>query len=447
MNIYLKLKNKIKNTDWDKVQTKIDAKTLPFWKHKLIVYFVKVPLFKMVDVVNWMFNIYEKPPIFKTNNDYTSINFVDDINKDIDSRIDPDFLYVYAYKNNKTIDVGDRCIHHGIMLAVESLRVLVDKNQSFDRLNKLLHGTLKLITNDGLLLRGFTNYEKVDNKWVRVAKRLPRYGVSGDQLSGLCFGLAMLHNAIQNHHNTAKFNLGVYNAVAQKMGKLANKFIEDGYKLQHRAKNKIAKFGYFNPSYSIASGACVAPLALLNIAYIMTDNKKFLDEYNKLGKGAGYFKLSQYSELHLLEWNNWFGASVCSLALFSANYKQNNKYLLKGLKRLDSNTRTWGNALYMMLPAFFDKKNKLDKGTIESMLNSYYVRDGEDKFKKYFPWSKKSFRCLALPKRALEDRDYIIQRNAFRDRHPEFPNNDWGIRNGRHDFLLEFYMAHYLGIL
>lgn len=418
-----------------KLRNQIENYNLPSIVSLLLTYLIKLPLFKILDFVNNRLYYLKPQKEFKQNIDLFSKE--KELYQDFLDRVDPDGLYMYAIKNDGTVDVGDRCFHQGIVIAMECYKLLTVSNnkRNYSTIIKLLNGINHFVSNKGFLIRGFTNwkFEDFGGKWTKLkSTKFAIHPSSGDQLIGFCFGISVLLNTKIFY----KLDITIQSMITNMIIRLTNQMINDKWKLRSFKNNsKIGTHGYFNPNLCLASGAALAPLCLLSVAYSITKNKKYETEYFRLWYYHGYRVLSKYSELHLLNWNNWFGANVCALGLFTI--KQSSlfkKEIQHGLERLSYNTRDYGHLLFDIFKTW---PNKIDNYYSKYKLNSYFVKDGFDLTKKPW-WSKKELRISALSKRSLTDSDFIIQREPFR----ALVNDDeWNKKKfGRHDFLLEYYM-------
>lgn len=403
------------------------------------------------------------------------------IYQDTLNRIDPDGIYHYrwhpqpmAEKGECIPDLGDMCLHQGILLGAIAMRIkhIGEGGIQFKTFDALLRGMEHFI-DDGYLIRGKCRHRKVgiglhtvNGIWIKeewtYADDEGHPPVSGDQLAGFCFGLSLAYSL-----HSERFS----DRLKQKILTFTDRMINNKMMLQQR-DSKTCKGEIPYDSWREQNGSAITKLALLSLGYRISNrdtddiNEYCRSLYWKLINQHSFNSLAEYSSIFIGSWNNWFGTNIAALSLFAIGLNMNfPDYVKRGLKRIAYQTRDYGYGIFALMYHWSEELTlhcgdwrasqrvyngrlfTYGKDKVIACLYSHFIPCGEDIFARSIFFFGKKKRVSALSIRARCKEDFVFQRNPF-DPKNNFNPDLWALGNtGSEDFMLEYWLAKYLGVI
>lgn len=419
---------------------------------------IKVNGIKLLDWLNETFYYYAPQPLMFASDE--ALEATDRIfYEDIKNAVAPDGFYSYGYHIDKAIMQnrwyplsGDQCLHQGLLITTVAFRCAVKQDKSdYELLERLINAACSLVTDEGKLLRGRTSHyqDGEKGKWKRAMYRVDSHNVSGDQLGGFVLWVAVIKYLINNEK--IELNGRICQLIDDTVKRLYESMQMNMMMLTGLdGEVSTGEFPYWSVKACDGQATTVLALTLLAGDY---------DFANTLIKEYDYDRLCEYAEVHLFGRNNWFGAHVTAISLFSIYlsclgckpYKvvEWKNSAVKGLDRIAFNTRDWGHGLYSLLWCFASGQQP-NSEQVRSWLVSYIHIEIPEPIKKGKTWYGKKWKT-AIPIRARWDSDYMIQRELFVNppsdaTSPEgmYPDHAWTKYYRRHDFCLTKALKDYL---
>lgn len=414
---------------------------------------IKINAIKLVDKINDIFYYYGPQPLMTVEVSNTEdrlseleLNFYNKIKNSIDpeGRFEYGYEIADAYSYNKWRTIrGDQCLEQWRLIAALALRLATNSssvNEDEKLLEELIIYGCMLVTVDGRIMRGTSRYYRDVNinytsSWLEDIYKFDAKNPSGDQLSGIIYGASIIKFLERNKFlNTNFYDKYILDAIIRLYASM--RFNEMQLFDVYGNKSK-GEFPYF--SIKSINGQATSILALTFLVEDENFYKFLIDKYD-------YDIISQYSEVHLLGWNNWFGATICAMGLVSIHLNiKDSKFLFaaKGLERIAYNTRDWGHAFYSLLSDIAHCRLP-DKARVLSWLVSYDTLVVPEPIKKGRTWFFKLYQT-AKPKRCRQDSEFLIQREMFFNLPNDevqgtYPNHAWNLYFNRSDFLTEYWL-------
>lgn len=421
----------------------------------------KSKLIKLLDYFNDIFYPYLPPqlPTQQMIDKMPSLDVLEaGVYQDTLDRIDPDGLYHYCWHLQQIVEkgegvpgTGDMCLHQGILLGAIAMRIkhIGEDGMIFKIFDALLRGMEHFIEN-GYLIRGRYNWRKIGDRWFYNAtiyaddEGCP--GVSGDQLAGFCFGLSLAYLL-----HPERFS----DSLKQKILSFTDRMIDNKMMLQQRdGKTSNGDGSWIQQelaydSWRMIENHATTKLALLSLTIRISDRNRDRELYWKLINDYSFDSLAEYSSIIFGSWNNDFGTNIAALSLFTIGINMNfPDYVKRGLKRIAYQTRDYGYGMFSLLDYWSIKgKAKFINGYIEQRLYSHFILCGEDKFARSIFFFGKKKRVSALSIRVRGKQDFVFQRDPF-DPPNNFNPDMWALGTiGSEDFMIEYWLAKYLGVI